>query len=76
MVVAYSSPGFAGGAVTIPIGVVLRSATPRRSRGLQGESYFKSTVQYALSRKFFQLAYLGLPSLIVSIGLRFGRTGF
>ena len=38
--------------------------------------YFKSTVQYALSRKFFQLAYFGLPSLIVSIGLRFGRTGF
>lgn len=39
-------------------------------------AYFRSTVQYALSRKFFQLAYFGLPSLIVSIGLRFGRTGF
>ncbi len=38
--------------------------------------YFKSTDQYALSRNVFQLAYFGLPSLIVSSGLRFGRTGF
>src|SRR4029078_12612164 len=39
-------------------------------------SYFKSTDQYALSRNVFQLAYFGLPSLIVRSGLRFGRTGF
>src|SRR4051812_31972660 len=38
--------------------------------------YFKSTDQYALSRNVFQLAYFGLPSLIVSSGLRFGRVGF
>src|SRR6476659_2334017 len=39
-------------------------------------SHFKSTDQYALSRNVFQLAYFGLPSLIVSSGLRFGRVGF
>src|SRR3954462_6095349 len=38
--------------------------------------YFKSTDQYALSRNVFQLAYFGLPSLIVSSGLRLGRAGF
>src|SRR2546421_6291445 len=38
--------------------------------------YFKSTDQYALSKNVFQLAYFGLPSLIVSSGLRFGRAGF
>src|SRR5262245_4520387 len=38
-------------------------------------SYFRSTDQYALSRNVFQLAYFGLPSLIVKSGLCFGRTG-
>ena len=38
-------------------------------------SYLRSTDQYAASRKVFQLLYLGLPSLIVSMGLHFGRTG-
>jgi hypothetical protein len=33
-----SAPGSAGGSVTMPVDVVQRDATPRRSRGLQEES--------------------------------------
>src|SRR5687768_2979473 len=39
-------------------------------------AHFKSTDQYAVSKNVFQLAYFGLPSLIVSSGLRLGRIGF
>ena len=55
---------------------MLTVALQRTTDHEQRPFYFKSTDQYALSRNVFQLAYFGLPSLIVSSGLRFGRTGF
>jgi hypothetical protein len=45
------APGSAGGSVTMPVGVALRSATPRRSRGLEALRRFLSgLVEFSKNR--------------------------
>lgn len=65
------APGSAGGPVTTPVGIVLRDATPRRSRGLESAA---SLARLELRHLFLQLVDLGLQTgrLLRVVGLLLG----